>query len=200
MAISTAHAAYAHWVLFGALMLAGLNLPIPEDVVLLIGGVVGSTLAWPAIIKLFAFIYAGALLSDWMVYWIGRLLGPKLWKMGWFRRTIKIERLRKMEDYYRRYGITTLLVGRFIPFGVRNCLFTTAGMARMRWPKFMIADAIACLISTGTYFTLALLFGKNYEQLLSYFELFDIVVFASAIALVIGFFWYKRTKRSKSQC
>ncbi|NGX44798.1 MAG: hypothetical protein K1060chlam3_00973, partial [Candidatus Anoxychlamydiales bacterium] len=33
--------------------------------------------------------FAGAYISDWMVYWIGRLFGLKLWKIKWFKKTVQ---------------------------------------------------------------------------------------------------------------
>ena len=194
----TEHAAYAHWWVFAALMLAGLNLPISEELVLLVGGVAASSVAAAGTIKIYLFIFAGAYISDWMVYFFGRLLGPRLWRIGWFRRTVKQRRLKQMEQYYERFGPLTLLIGRFIPFGVRNCLFMSAGMARMPFLKFGIADAIACFTSTSVLFWLAYAFGRNYERLSGYLGVFDLLLFAAFVVAVITFVWYKRSKQVES--
>lgn len=198
LAIITEHAAHAHWWLFGALMLAGLNLPISEEIVLLVGGVAASTIDATGTAKIFLFIFAGAYLSDWMVYFIGRLLGPSLWKVRWFRKTVKPDRIKTIERYYEKYGRMTLLIGRFIPFGVRNCLFMSAGLVRMPLGKFATADFVACLTSTSVVFTLAYIFGCNYSRLCNYLGLFDVAIFTAFVVAVIGFVWYKRSKRVES--
>ena len=97
LSIVTENAAHAHWWVFGALMLAGLNLPISEELVLLVGGVAASSVEATGTLKIYLFIFAGAYASDWMVYFFGRLLGPRLWRIAWFRRTIKQHRLKQME-------------------------------------------------------------------------------------------------------
>ena len=99
-------------------MLAGLNFPISEDLLIIISGVLASTVVPENTWKLFLAVVLGAYLSDWIPYWLGRCFGPNLWKLRWFSRMIKPERLDQVRDYYSRYGILTLLVGRFIPFGV----------------------------------------------------------------------------------
>jgi membrane-associated protein len=191
------HPACAHWVLFSALMLAGLNFPISEDLVMIIGGVLASTVIPANTAKLFLAVFAGAYVSDWMVYWLGRGLGPRLWNIGWFRRVVKQERLIKIECYYARYGVITLLVGRFIPFGVRNCLFMAAGMARMPFTKFLIADGIACLSSNSTLFWLSYAFGRNWEAVANYVEAVDLVIFGAFVVAVFSLIWYKKLKKKR---
>ncbi|MBS0621929.1 MAG: DedA family protein [Verrucomicrobia bacterium] len=193
--------AYAHWVFFGMLILAGLNFPISEDLVMIASGVIASTVSPAMVGKLFVFVFLGAYLSDWMVYWIGRSLGPSLWKFRWFARTVTPARFKKMEVYYERYGMTTLLIGRFIPFGVRNCLFLTAGIAKMSFPRFIIADGIACLASNSVLFWLAFTLGRHYDEWMGYIDFFHVAVFAAFIIGIVVFFLFRRArKRAKERC
>lgn len=185
------HAAYAHWVIFGLLMLAGLNFPISEDLLVIISGVLASTLVPENTWKLFLGVFFGAYLSDWVVYWLARLWGTQLWRMKWFARIFNERRLKQIETYYDRYGVLTLIVGRFIPFGVRNCLFATAGIGKMRFWKFALADGIACLSSNAALFTLSFFCGKNSAYLIKYV---NVVIFSLFLIALIGFIWYKRTK------
>ena len=161
----TENAPYAHWYIFAALMLAGLNFPISEDLMLIVGGMLASTVIPENTWKLFMGAFLGAYLSDWIAYWLGRSLGVRLWRLRWFRGVLKPSRLTRVETYYSRYGVITLLVGRFIPFGVRNCLFMSAGMARMNFGKFILADGLACLLSNSVVFWIAYSLGRHYAQL-----------------------------------
>jgi membrane-associated protein len=189
------HATYAHWVVFSLLMLAGLNFPISEDLLIIISGVLASTLVPENAWKLFLGIFLGAYLSDWVVYWIGRLWGEKLWSIRWFARIFHPEKLKQIESYYAKYGMVTLLVGRFIPFGVRNCLFATAGIGKMRFWKFILADGVACLSSNATLFLLAYFCGKNCSYLVKYV---NVVIFSLFLIALIAFIWYKRNKATIS--
>lgn len=185
------NAQYAHWVVFGLLMLAGLNVPISEDFLIIVSGVLASTVVPENAYKLFLGVFLGAYISDWVVYWFGRHFGPRLWRMRWFSSVFHPKRLQQIERYYQKYGILTLLVGRFIPFGVRNCLFATAGMGKMRFGKFLIADGIACLCSNLALFLLAYFCGKNCSHLVKYA---NIVIFSLFLIALVGFVWYKRNK------
>lgn len=189
------HAPHAHWFIFGLLMLAGLNFPISEDLLIIISGVLASTLVPENTWKLFTAVFLGAYLSDWVVYWIGRLWGSHLWKLPWFARLFKPKRLDQIKQYYAKYGILTLLVGRFIPFGVRNCLFATAGLGKMSFTKFLIADGIACFLSNTAVFTIAYFFGKNSSY---FFQYANVAVFITFVIALIVFIWYKKTKTISS--
>lgn len=194
----TENAPHAHWVVFGALILAGFNFPISEDMVLILSGVLASTVVPENTLKLFIAVFCGAYLSDWIVYGLGRLAGPGLLHLGWFRRLVNKRRLNRINDYYRKYGVATLLIGRFIPFGVRNCLFMTAGMAKMPFFKFIVTDGIACLASNSLLFWLAYTFGKHYDVVKSYHGIFEIILFVGFVVALIGTLWYKKAKKANA--
>ena len=191
-----AHAQYAHWIVFGALMLAGLNVPISEDLMIIFSAVLASTVIPENTYKLFLAVFLGCYLSDWVCYWVGRHFGPKLWNIRWFAKTFEQKKIDKVHEYYAKYGFLTLLVGRFIPFGVRNGLFLTAGLGKMPFGKFLLSDGIACAFSNTTLFSLAYLAGKNYEALLASLKTFNIFLFGAFVIAIIGFIWYKRKRKN----
>jgi membrane protein DedA with SNARE-associated domain len=151
--IIQAHVHWAPYLIFGALMLAGFNLPVSEDVMIFFTAMLATEYPehlWP----LFFGLFAGAFLSDIPAYWIGRLLGPRFWRIPWFARVLTKRRLQKMHHHFKDYGILTLIVGRFIPFGFRQALFMTAGLSHMNFVKFFTGDFIASTLSVTTYFLL----------------------------------------------
>ncbi len=190
------HAQHAHWIVFGALMLAGLNIPVSEDLMIIFSAVLAATVVPENVYKLFLGVFLGCYLSDWVCYWIGRQFGPKLWNMRWFAKTFDRKRIEQIHSYYAKYGFFTLLIGRFIPFGVRNGLFLTAGLGKMPFGKFLISDGIACILSNMTLFTLAYTVGKNYQTLLHALKTINIFLFAAFVVSGIAFVWYKRKKKA----
>src|SRR5690348_4166687 len=124
----------AHWIIFLLLMLAGFNVPISEDLMLLIGGIISSTCFVDPTnfdtLYLYIWIYFGCWLSAWEAYWVGRLLGPKLYDIKWFSHVITLKRIERLHHYYEKFGIFTFVVGRFMPGGVRNALFMTSGLGK----------------------------------------------------------------------
>jgi membrane-associated protein len=190
------NAAHAHWIVFGALMLAGLNIPISEDLMIIFSAVLAATVIPENTYKLFLAVFLGCYISDWVCYWIGRKFGPKLWNISWFAKTFDQKRINQIHDYYAKYGFLTLMVGRFIPFGVRNALFLTAGLGKMPFGRFLISDGIACLLSNTALFSLAYTVGKNYDALISALKTLNIFLFSAFAVAIIGFIWYKRRKKA----
>lgn len=192
------HAPYAHWIVFGALMLAGFNIPISEDLMIIFSAVLAATVVPENFYKLFLGVFLGCYLSDWVCYGIGRFFGPKLWHIAWFAKSVDRRRIDQIQDYYSKYGFLTLLIGRFIPFGVRNALFLTAGLGKMPFGKFILSDGLACVLSNTTLFTLAYLVGKNYELLIEALKTFNIFLFSAFAIAIIAFIWYKRRKKRET--
>jgi len=96
----------------------------------------------------------------------------------------------------KKYGFFTFFVGRLIPFGVRNCLFLTVGMSKMKFTRFAITDAFASLFSSGGLFYLTYTFGKNYKNIYNALELVNIGFFSVlVIGAGLGFWIYKRRKK-----
>jgi membrane protein DedA with SNARE-associated domain len=190
----------AHYIIFASLILAGLNIPISEDLMIIISAVIASTIIPQNTYILFISVFLGAYLSDWMVYWIGRKIGIKLWKVKWFKKTANKRKLSKIKLFYKKYGIYTLLIGRFIPFGVRNCLFLTAGMSKMNFVKFIIFDGIACLISNFVLFYIAFTASKNYDTIFKTLKKANLIIFSCFIATLIIFICYYKNKKKKKKC
>lgn len=188
----------SHWIIFSALILAGCNLPISEDLMLITGGFLASVVVPENKYLLWAAVFVGAYLSDWIAYWTGRLLGPKLLTYKWFSKVLKQERLDRMHRFYEKWGLLAFIVGRFIPFGLRNCLFISAGMGHMSFPKFLWIDGIASLISTTSLFLLSYSLGRHYEKALDYLQTFDftiVIIIGVAISAIGALFWYKKKRK-----
>lgn len=196
------HSQSAYWILFCLLLLAGLNVPISEDLLLMTGGIISSTCftdhAQFETLFLFAWVYAGCWISAWEAYWVGRLLGPKLYTIKWFSHVITKKRIGKLHYYYEKFGILTFIVGRFIPGGVRNALFMTSGLGKMPFPIFLFRDGTACLISTSALFYLGHLFGKNYHQLLHYFKQYELAFVVLLIIVILAIITILFIKKKKS--
>lgn len=187
------HVEFAHWIVFGALLLAGFNLPISEDAMLFISAYLAATHP-EQLVPLFLGVYLGAYISDVMVYWTGRVLGPRLFRLRMFAKTRG--KVTKISAYYERYGSVTLILGRFIPFGVRNALFLTAGVSGMKPWRFLVADGIGCTITVGTYFYLYYTFG---EVMVEFVKRANIAIFALLIIAIAAWFIRSRVRRSRSR-
>ncbi len=180
----------AHFIIFGLLLLAGFNIPVSEDAMLFISALLASKNS-EYLPHLFIAVYMGAYLSDLICYSLGRILGPKLFEIRFFANMVPPERIEKIHSFYDRYGIVTLLVGRFIPFGVRNGLFLTAGLGKMNFLKFSLSDLLACTISTVFFFTLYYHYGTT---VIEYVKEGNLIVF-SVVAIALGIYFIRKRRR-----
>jgi membrane protein DedA with SNARE-associated domain len=158
----TDHASHGHWVIFIALLLAGCNIPISIDVVMILSAVLASSFAQENAPWLFGSVLFGCIFSAWISYFIGRFAGDKLSSTPLFSKLLHPSKLEKMQNFYAKYGIWTFIIGRFIPFGVRNCIFMTSGMSKMPFKTFAIRDAIGCTLWVSSCFTLFYFVGQNF--------------------------------------
>ena len=179
---------YAPYMIFGVLLLAGFNLPVSEDVMLFISATLAAS--YPEnLIPLFLGVFLGAYFSDLICFSLGRIFGATLFEKGGFlARFISQDKIRKVELFYEKYGIITLILGRFIPFGVRNGLFLAAGIGKMSYIKFSLSDLLACTISSVFFFTLYYKVGK---PVIEYVQKGNVVIFCIAVVVVL-FFWLNK--------
>ncbi len=133
------------WGPFGVLILCGLGLPVPEDIVLVSAGALGEIdgRSW---LEVSAVMYAGVMLGDSTIFFAGRYFGARLRTSRWFQRYFSAKKQSKVEDLFERYHSWVLFVGRFLP-GLRAPIFFTAGSTRVKFWKFFFFDGLAALIS-----------------------------------------------------
>ena len=189
-----AHVHQAPYLIFGLLLLAGFNIPVSEDGMIFISAILAVKNP-EYLYPLFFAVYSGAFFSDLICYSLGRFLGPQLWKSQWFSKMVSREKVDKLSTFYEKYGIFTLIVGRFIPFGVRNGLFLTAGLGKMNFLKFALSDLFAATISVTSFFYLYYTFG---ESVILYVKKGNIVLFSIAILVVSILIWRKKKKQKNS--
>jgi len=150
---------YYPFVAFAALMLAGLNIPISEDLIIITGALICQENS-SMLIPIFAATFAGVLISDYFPYLLGKLIHKGTIKSNFIARFFSPKRIVRIHRYLDRYGIFAFIVGRFIPFGVRNTMFMTAGLIDLRPRRFVLYDTTAVTISVSTLFFLAYHFGE----------------------------------------
>ena len=188
------HAQHAHWLIFGAILLAGLNIPISIDVVVVGAAFLAATLIPEHVWHLYFAIFLGSYFSAWMAYWFGRLVAGRLLRFRWFQRFFPLQRMEKIQTFYQKHGFWTFIIGRFIPFGVRNCLFMSSGMSRVPFPRFILWDLPACFLWCSLSFYIFFTLGKNFQVLLTHLKIVNMIIFLIFGVTVITLLWYKRRR------
>ena len=190
------HLPYAPFIAFFLILLAGMNLPISTDVIMVTSAFIAGSIAPELTIPLYLSILLGSYFSAWISYWFGRLIGNYMLQFSFFQKMFPLARLQKIEAFYQKKGLLALIVGRFIPFGTRNCIFMTTGLSKTSFTQFALRDAIACPIWATTSFTLFHHLGANYQLLIHYLKMFNIIIFAAFAILAIAIIWFKKRKKT----
>jgi membrane protein DedA with SNARE-associated domain len=195
LAFICANAHHAHWIIFGLLLLAGINVPISEDVILLTAGAIVATCLPDSFFYLYIWIFIGCWISAWEAYAIGRFLGPKLYDIKWFSHILTRSRIERLHYYYEKYGIMTFIVGRFIPGGVRNTLFMTSGLGKMPFLTFILRDLVAVAIQSSVLYYIGFQFGEHYHELIKIFVSYQrifLTTLLGAIILITLYFYIRK--------
>jgi membrane protein DedA with SNARE-associated domain len=152
---------------FVALVLGGIGLPpIPEEGIVVAAGVwVASNPDY----RLYRWLIlpvciAAILVSDLLLYGIGRHFGSRLLEHRRLARFLTPEKLARIQSNFNRYGIKILLFVRWVP-GIRSPLFLTAGTMQVPLVRFVIADVIAAAIGHTLLFFLAYWFTDSFKDL-----------------------------------
>ncbi|MBP6217171.1 MAG: DedA family protein [Oligoflexales bacterium] len=159
----TPYGTQAYFIMFSILVICGFGLPMPEDVVLITGGILSArhvTEFWPTIFV----TLAGVLLGDGVVFTIGKRIGPKIKQTRGFQWIVQEEREKKIMSWFNRYGDKVIFFARFAP-GLRMPLFLTAGAYQVPTWKFFMLDGLAALISVPVWVWVGHFFGSNLELL-----------------------------------
>jgi len=171
---------YYPFVAFGALLLAGLSLPISEDLIIITGALICQGEP-KMLVPIFAAIYAGVVISDYFPYILGKYIRKGTIKSNFIGRLFSPKKIVRIHRYLDRYGIFAFIVGRFVPFGVRNTMFITSGLIGLRLRRFALYDTVAATISVSTLFFLAYRFG---EAVGKPFHAVGIVLFVLILSLL----------------
>ena len=166
---------------FIALMLAGLNVPISEDLIIITGALICQEKP-SMLVPVFAATYAGVVISDYFPYILGIYMRKGTIKAKFLTQLFSPRKIVRIHRYLDKYGIFTFIVGRFVPFGVRNTLFITSGLIGLRLRRFALYDTIAATISVSALFFLAYHFGDAVEKP---FQAVGIVLFILVLSMII---------------
>ncbi len=153
---------YGYWV-YGILFLiifceTGLIVTpfLPGDSLLFVVGALTATgaldLQWVILL-----LMAAAFLGDNTNYWIGRLVGPKIFtkESRWLNRAY----LTKTEAFYEKHGGKTVLLARFLPI-LRTFAPFVAGLGRMFYSRFVLFSIAGAVVWINSLVLAGYFFGN----------------------------------------
>ena len=122
-------------------------------------------------VTIFVVLIVAAVGGNLTGYWVGRLIGPPLFKerTGFWGKVFNPKYIDKTHAFFEKYGARTLILARFVPL-VRTFVTLIAGMSKMSFRTFISFTAIGgvawvILITTAGYFLGGVSFIKNNFEL-----------------------------------
>ncbi|MFD0678906.1 MULTISPECIES: DedA family protein [unclassified Paenibacillus] len=151
---------FGYFALFFALWLGIVGMPIPDEVVVMTGGMVGSfQLLHP--VPAFIVTYLGVVSGLSLGYVLGRIMGPPVLEKLQKRKKIG-NYISKSNELLNRYGSFALSLSYFLPV-VRHVIPYLVGVNKMSFSRYALISYSTGLIWTSIYFTLGSFFGNNIE-------------------------------------
>ena len=151
---------YALWgVAFVVFAECGLFAILPGDSLLCtIGMLTGTGVVPHSMVFVCAVLTIAAVAGNVTGYWLGRLVGPPLFKPrgGIVGRILNPRYVAQTHDFFERYGSRALVLARFVPI-VRTFVTLVAGVSRMDFRRFIGFTAVggvlwACGVTVLGYF------------------------------------------------
>jgi membrane protein DedA with SNARE-associated domain len=192
---------------FVVLLACGFGFPMPEDVILLTGGV----LAWfhspldevslramagdRGLLAMMGVGLAGILAGDSVIYWAGRRFGRRVADVWPLRRLITPEKLERVERLLRERGNIVVVIARFLP-GLRAPTYFTVGHSRLPFWEFVLFDGLAALVSAPLWVALGFWFGDDIERAAREASRFGNVVLGVVLVVVavLAVRWWRRRR------
>jgi membrane protein DedA with SNARE-associated domain len=197
---------YRYLALFGVLFIAAMGVPIPEEPVLLAGGL---AVGWgkASLVPTLLACIAGVIGGDLYIYCLGRFWGDRFLRSALGRFTFPQRRHERIQALYHKHGNKTVFFGRFIP-AVRFGVFFFAGQLRVHPLRFLLLNLaggflnIPITVAIGTFAARTFLDAAKArafaEGLLHEYQFYFFLTLGVTIASIIGIgLWRKRRNNAR---
>src|SRR5579863_8744650 len=105
-----------------------------------------------------ALLMCAAIIGDNVGYFLGYHAGPRIFSRP-KSRFFHPDHLQRTRDFYEKYGARAVVYARFIPI-IRTCTPFVAGVARMKYPRFLLFSLFGGTLWIGFMMTLGYQLGQ----------------------------------------
>lgn len=145
---------------------------------------------------IFVLLSIAAILGDTVNYWVGYVVGPRIFASTgsrWLNR----KHLERTHEFYEKYGGKTIIIARFIPI-VRTFAPFVAGIGRMTYWKFLLYNVVGGIVWIGIFVYAGYFFG-NIPIVKANFGLVVVaIIFISLLPAVIEYLRARRQTAPKT--
>jgi membrane-associated protein len=130
---------------------------LPGDSLLFAVGAVASTGALD-LRQALLLLSLAVILGDSSNYWIGRVVGPKVFHKD-SARFLNKRHLERTHVFYEKHGGKTIILARFLPI-IRTFAPFVAGIGRMRYGRFLAFSVGGTILWVGLFVVAGYFFGN----------------------------------------
>lgn len=187
--------------IFVLMLLEGMLLPIPSEIVMAFGGylvLIGylpGVVGIPAVLILLVVGSFGNLAGAMIAYFIGDYGGiPLISRYGKYV-LLKEDTVLKTQQWFEKYGRASVFLTRLVPV-FRTFISIPAGIAKMRVSLFVLYTFIGAIIWDAILIYLGFEFGANYLEITGFFDQYTYAAVAVGAILIVAWF-YRALRRRK---
>jgi uncharacterized membrane protein YdjX (TVP38/TMEM64 family) len=144
---------------FGMMIIQAIAIPIPSELVLIAGGLAFEPLIGWLVGAL------GSIVAALLGFYISRKGGRSL-----AIRLVGERGINFADNWFNRWGVWAILLGRFAPFIPFDAISYSAGLTSMKLKNFMVPTVIGTLPRALFYTSLGSIFGVTFDQLLESYQ------------------------------
>ncbi len=155
---------YGYLAVFFLVAVESVGVPVPGETALIAAGAYAGHTHNLSPWTIFAVAAAGAIIGDNLGFWAGHRFGYRLARKYGHRVWLNDRRLKMARYVFDTHGSKVVFFGRFISI-LRTYAAFLAGSSRMRWPRFLPANAAGGIVWAGAYTLASYLAGDALTHL-----------------------------------
>ena len=163
MNIGNLIASYGYLALFALVAAESLGVPLPGETALIFAGTYAGTTHHLNPWLIFAVASAAAIIGDNIGFWVGDKGGYRLARRYGSKVRLDERKLKTARYLFDRHGVPVVFFGRFVSV-LRTYAAFLAGTSRMRWRKFLPANAAGGIVWAGIYTAVSYLAGSALQK------------------------------------
>src|SRR6516225_3663295 len=164
MNISGLIAAYGYWAVFALVAAESHGIPLPGETALIIAAAYAGHTHQLSPWIIFAVASAGTVTGDNIGFWIGHKGGYRLARRYGPKVRLDERKLKIAHYLFDTHGPKVVFLARFASM-LRTYAAFLAGTSRMRWHRFLLANAAGAIAWAGSYTLAAYLAGDALRRL-----------------------------------
>jgi membrane protein DedA with SNARE-associated domain len=178
---------YGLWVLFAAVMLESMGIPMPGETAVVTAAIYAGSTHHVSVTSVVLVAATAAIIGDNIGYLIGRSIGIHL--LARYGKYVRLNELRlKVGQYlFLRHGGKIVFFGRFVAL-LRTYAALLAGANRMNWLHFLIMNALGGICWATMFGGGAYVFGEQVKRVAGPVSLLLLLAAIGLIAAGISFF------------